>query len=108
MTRLACAASCRSKSNEMEDRCELCGRVTKQGTTDHHLIPRSCHSNKWFKKRFSREEMAATIAVCRDCHTAIHRLIPDEKELGRDYNSTDKLLSHPELKKFVVWVKKQK
>jgi hypothetical protein len=88
--------------------CELCGRVTKRGTTEHHLIPRTCHANKWFRKRFTRDEMRATISLCRDCHRAIHDMIPDEKELGRDVNTIDKLLTHPEIAKFVDWAKKQK
>lgn len=93
----------------MKDRaCELCGRVTKRGTTEHHLIPRTCHANKWFKKRFSREVMRTTVSLCRPCHGAIHDLIPDEKELGRDFNTLDKLLAHSAIAKFVEWVKKQK
>ena len=52
--------------------------------------------------------MNETIDVCRDCHKAIHRLIPDEKQLGRLYNTLDALLSNPEVGKFVVWVSKQK
>lgn len=88
--------------------CELCGRVTKGGTNEHHLIPRTCHSNKWFKKNFPRERMAATIDVCRDCHRAIHRLEPDEKRLGREFNTIDKLLAHPQIGKFVRWVRKQR
>ncbi len=31
--------------------CELCQRTPRKGTTEHHLIPRTCHRNKWFKKR---------------------------------------------------------
>lgn len=89
-------------------RCELCGRLPRQGTTEHHLIPRTCHSNKWFKKRFSREQMQQTISVCRQCHISIHQLIPSEKELGRNYHSTEALLSHLELGKFVAWVRKQR
>ena len=88
--------------------CVLCGRVTKLGTTEHHLIPRTCHRRKWFKRRFSRSEMAQTIDVCRDCHRAIHQFIPDEKELGRDYNTPQRLTAHPEFRRFLDWVKKQK
>jgi hypothetical protein len=88
--------------------CDLCGRLTKRGTTEHHLIPRTCHTNKWFKKNFTRAQMRQTIALCRDCHGAIHDLAPDEKQLGRDYNTLEKLLEHPEIGKFVAWVKKQK
>ena len=90
------------------DRCCLCKRVTRWGTTEHHLIPRSCHSNKWFKKRYTRERLQATINVCRDCHRAIHELIPDEKQLGRWYHTVEALLRHPEISKFLAWVKRQK
>ncbi|MCA9121871.1 MAG: hypothetical protein H6822_11660 [Planctomycetaceae bacterium] len=93
----------------MTDRaCQLCGRITKRGTTQHHLIPRTCHGNKWFKKRFTREDMRMTVALCRACHNAIHELIPDEKELGREFNTLEKLCAHAEVGKFVSWVRKQK
>jgi hypothetical protein len=96
----------------MEDtppvRCQLCGRATKGGTTEHHLIPRTLHSNKWFKKRYSREQMQSTIDVCRDCHRAIHRLIPDEKELGRHFNTLPALRAHERVAKYIVWVRRQK
>ena len=95
-------------TEQTSDRCRLCGRVTRQGTTEHHLIPRTCHSNKWFKKRYSREEMSATISVCRDCHRSIHKLIPSEKDLGRNYSTVDKLLEHEEFGKFVRWVRNQR
>lgn len=88
--------------------CCLCGRVTKRGTTEHHLIPRRCHRNKWFKKRFTREQMQVTISVCRDCHGAIHRFVPSEKELGRYHNTVELLLAHEMIGRFVRWVAKQK
>ncbi len=88
--------------------CCLCGRCPKSGTTEHHLIPRQCHSNKWFKKRFTRAEMQLTITVCRACHSAIHRFIPNHKELARHYNTKEALLSHDELAHFITWVRKQK
>ena len=89
-------------------RCSLCGRLVRRGTTEHHLIPRTCHSNKWFKKRFTRDEMQATVDLCRDCHHAVHDAVPTEKELGRDWNTVEKLLSHPTIGKFVTWVRKQR
>ena len=88
--------------------CRLCGRITRRGTTEHHLIPRTCHSNKWFKQRYSREQMQETISVCRDCHSSIHRLIPREKDLGRNYRTVETLLAHEELGKFVAWVRKRR
>ncbi|WP_237607288.1 thymidine kinase [Roseimaritima sediminicola] len=88
--------------------CRLCQRVTKLGTTEHHLIPRTCHRNRWFQKRFSREQMRQTISVCRDCHRAIHKLIPREKDLGRFHNTPESLLEHDELAKFVAWVRRRR
>jgi len=88
--------------------CQLCGRVTKRGTTEHHLIPRTCHSNKWFKRRFSRARLRQTVDLCRDCHRAVHDLIPDEKELGRHYNTLELLRQHSAVIRFVAWVRKQR
>ena len=88
--------------------CELCRRFTRQGTTKHHLIPRTCHSNKWLRKNFTREQMHETVGLCCDCHESIHKLIPSEKDLGRHYHSLDLLLDHPEISKFVAWIRKQK
>lgn len=82
--------------------CELCARARE--LTFHHLIPRTTHSNKWFKKNFTREEMARGLDLCADCHSAIHTLVPSEKELGRSYNTREALLDHPELARFVEWV----
>jgi len=88
--------------------CQLCQRTVKKGTTEHHLIPRRCHRNRWFQKNFTREQMRTTISVCGDCHNAIHRFVPREKELGRYHNTIETLLEHPEIGKFVVWVSKRK
>lgn len=52
--------------------------------------------------------MLRTVPLCRDCHSAVHRLIPKEKELGRYYYSIELLLAHAEVKKFVDWVRRQK
>ena len=38
--------------------CELCR--FEEDHNCHHFIPRAMHSNKWFKKRYSREEMSVT------------------------------------------------
>jgi len=86
----------------MDPTCELCGRV--RDLTFHHLIPRTTHRNKWFRKNFTREQMNSGLDLCQDCHSAVHRLIPSEKELGRSYNTREALLAHEELGKFVAWV----
>ncbi|MEM7231304.1 MAG: hypothetical protein AAF517_03975 [Planctomycetota bacterium] len=90
------------------DSCALCQRVPRAGTTAHHLIPRTCHSNKWFKKRFTRVQMLVTVPLCRDCHKAVHRIVPEEKDLGREYHTLERLAAHPEVAKFVAYIRKQK
>ena len=84
----------------------MCGR--DRDLTFHHLIPQTCHKNKWFKKNFTREEMHAGIDICRDCHSAIHKYIPNEKKLGRDYNTIEKLMAHTALANYVEWLSKQR
>ncbi|WP_235908840.1 hypothetical protein [Roseiconus nitratireducens] len=88
--------------------CELCGRLTRRGTTEHHLIPRRCHRNKWFKKRFTRAQMQRTISLCHDCHQAIHRFVPREKDLGRYHNTVATLMEHEQIGRFVAWVRDRK
>ena len=85
--------------------CRLCGRIPKKGTTEHPLIPRRCHKNKWFKKRFTREQMNHTVPLCPDCHRMVHRMVPSEKELGRNYRTVEALLAHEQIGRFVDWVK---
>lgn len=88
--------------------CQMCERTVRAGTTAHHLIPRTCHRNRWFRKRFTREQMRETVDLCADCHRAVHRLIPSEKELGRYYSTLDALRSHPAIAKYITWVQKQR
>ena len=84
--------------------CELCESEDAHNFHNfHHFIPRTLHRNKWFKKRYTREQMREGIEVCKSCHHAIHDLIPDEKELGRHYNTKEKLLAHPQVAGYVKW-----
>lgn len=88
--------------------CDLCGRVLKQSTTSHHLVPRAVHRKKRFQRRFTKVEMRTTVELCRDCHRAIHELVPDEKEIAHSYYTLDLLRDHPAIAKFLGWVRKQK
>jgi hypothetical protein len=85
--------------------CELC--QSEDAHNFHHFIPRTLHSNKWFKKRYTREQMREGLNLCKSCHQAIHDLIPDEKELGRHYNTMEKLLAHPQVAGYVKWKKER-
>lgn len=86
--------------------CALCTRSLP--LTFHHLIPRTCHSNKWFRKRFSTQEMRERgIWVCRLCHSFIHRQYT-EKDLGRRLNTLEVLMSDPAILRHCEWAQKQR
>jgi uncharacterized protein YlaI len=90
----------------MENKCGLCERLKE--LTFHHFIPKTLHSNKYFRKMFSIEYMKTHgIDLCDDCHRQIHHFFT-EKELGKNYNTKEKLLSDERVRKFLRWVKKQK
>jgi len=83
--------------------CGLCGR-TVQRLTRHHLVPRTRHKNKRNKKMFHRQEVHRTVELCGPCHRHIHVKIPN-KELEREYNTLETLKAHPDVERFVEWVK---
>ena len=91
----------------MTDKCELCGSEHDE-LNFHHLIPRTLHSSKLYKKKYTREFMNNNgIWICEHyCHKQIHRFL-NEKEMGLKYNTIDLLLNHPEIKKFIDWRKKR-
>lgn len=74
--------------------CSLCGRIVEPSQLDlHHLVPKS---------RGGRD----TVPLHRICHRQIHALLT-EKELERDYPSIEKLLTHPDVVRFVAWVRRK-
>lgn len=84
--------------------CELCGRVVEE-VTRHHLIPRARHGNRRAQRTFDREEFHHRTAwLCRPCHKQIHVLLT-EKEMERTYNTLEALLQHPEVARFVAWLR---
>lgn len=76
-------------------KCPLCNRPLVDGPSvdRHHLIP----------KMFRGSE---TIRLHTVCHQKIHHTFT-ERELNACYNTVDKLISHPEIVKFVKWVAKK-
>ncbi len=85
--------------------CALCAR--ERPLTFHHLIPRTNHRNKWFRKNFDVMDMRTRgLLLCRDCHRKVHQT-HDEKTLGRCFNTREALLSDAEIRKFVAWVRKR-
>ena len=85
-------------------KCELCGRAGVD-LTRHHLIPRTRHANKQTRQRFSREEATTRLAMlCRACHKYVHTVLT-EKEMEREFNTIERLSGHPEIRKFIEWVR---
>lgn len=75
--------------------CPLCGRQLVSGPTvdAHHLLPRS-------------QGGTDTVALHRICHQAIHATL-NEQELARDFRTVEALRQHPDLGRFIAWVKKR-
>ena len=89
----------------MSDRiCALCQRKVSR-TSRHHLIPRTRHKNKKNKKDFTRAEVKTRLVpLCSPCHRNIHSVLSN-KELERHYNTLDALQQHPEIARFVAWIR---
>ena len=72
--------------------CPLCDRVIPNSQRDaHHLIPKSKGGRQ-------------TQYLHRICHRQIHALFT-ETELVKQFNSVEALLAHPDIQRFVAWVK---
>ncbi len=84
--------------------CALCERDAP--LTFHHLIPKKVHRRPRFAKRYTRDELAAGIDVCRLCHKAIHRF-HDEMTLARDYSTLDALRGDERILRHVAWASRQ-
>ncbi|MFW6062090.1 MAG: hypothetical protein ACOC93_04705 [Planctomycetota bacterium] len=87
------------------ENCQLCGRNAAK-LQRHHLIPRTRHNNKKNKRNFEREDVHGRILMlCSPCHKTVHAVLT-EKELEYAYNEADRLRQHPEIAKFIKWVRK--
>lgn len=86
--------------------CELC-KVNPMAS-EHHLIPKTCHKNKWFKKNYTREQMNETVDTCKGCHRAINKAFPDKEQkiLGKKYYTKKLLRECPPVKSFIDWANK--
>lgn len=78
-------------------KCELCGLECKP--TLHHLIPQSQsrHKNKYLKT-----DEGNFLWICTECHSQIHALFSNF-ELKELYNTKEKLMEEPRMRKFVEW-----
>lgn len=89
-----------------QNACELCGRAGLE-LTRHHLIPRKQHRRPRCRRTYSRDERQTRIAMlCRPCHSTVHAHLT-EQQLEQTYNTLGLLAEHPEISRFVQWVRKQ-
>ena len=75
--------------------CPLCGRVLVRGASlnEHHLVPRMYGGiEKYFMHRV--------------CHSKIHSVL-SESELAFELNTFAKLRAHPDLARFIKWIRKR-
>lgn len=74
--------------------CPLCDRPIPFAVRDaHHLIPKSRGG-------------IITVLMHRACHRQIHALFT-ETDLARHYASAEALRAHPEMVKFIHWIKEK-
>lgn len=85
--------------------CPLCERETF--LTFHHLIPKKMHRRTFFKKHYSKSELAAGINICRQCHIGLHKRF-SEMELAKRLNNLSAIQNQPALMDYFKWVSKQK
>lgn len=72
--------------------CPICEREIPSAQMDaHHLIPRSKGGKE-------------TQYLHRICHRQIHALFT-EMELARRLNSADAIREHPQMQRFIEWIK---
>ena len=90
----------------MQEKCEICER--EELTTFHHLIPVTLHTKKWYKKNYDKLFLKSHgINLCKQCHKTVHKFW-DEKTLGKDYNTLEKILKSEKIQKHINWIIKLK
>ena len=94
------------KENERLDVCSLCGREAYD-VTEHHLIPKTTHKTKRFKKKHTASAMNTTTPLCQPCHRAVHQFY-SEKDLADRFYTIELLLEDEKVFNHVEWVKKQR
>lgn len=83
--------------NGQPEICELCGCSAK--LTKHHLVPKVKAKNKY---KGAKNDESNFIWICRPCHDQVHALW-DENELRDSFSTKDKIMTAPEMAKFIAW-----
>jgi 5-methylcytosine-specific restriction endonuclease McrA len=116
--------------------CELCDRPVS--LTIHHLIPRSEHdhflrrppasllANQSERSNQSQSQgqglskgadpgltshdmlIKYRAYLCRPCHSAIHRIIPDNREMGAEYWSVERLMRNEDVQRWIGYARGMK
>ena len=81
-------------------RCALCERQTP-ALTEHHLIPKSQG-----RRRGTPIAALPTTLLCPACHKFLHQTFSNA-ELAGEYSTVEALTNHPEVGRFLHWVRKQ-
>lgn len=84
--------------------CSLCKRDNCK-IEGHHLIPKQKH-NKRFTRKFTKEQLNTTAALCSACHYQMHKIF-DNKELAENYYTIDLLLENEDVNKWISWISKK-
>lgn len=90
--------------------CKLCSR-TMTNITRHHVHPRVGPTSQRLPppdmKDSSHEYLETTVDLCRPCHSMIHYIIPN-KVMSDFFYSIPLLETHPRVKAWVDWVRRQR
>jgi len=76
--------------------CQLCERQVGKLTL-HHLVPKS---------QAGKRALLPTAEICSACHRQLHTLYSN-KRLAGELSSIEDLKSHPAMRRFLNWVRKQ-
>ncbi|MEM1028409.1 MAG: hypothetical protein AAGJ38_10030 [Planctomycetota bacterium] len=86
--------------------CQLCGRSGLE-LTRHHLVPKARHNKPRTRRLHPGVNLDTHVAMlCRPCHATVH-LHLSEQELAEGYHTLDALAGHPEVARFVKWVRRK-
>mmetsp|Transcript_14530 Transcript_14530/g.29046 ORF Transcript_14530/g.29046 Transcript_14530/m.29046 type:complete len:284 (-) Transcript_14530:61-912(-) len=107
------------EEDDSSDKCGSCPFCEREmPLTFHHLIPKATHTamkklaNSKYLPDPTEEPTTAYlnshgVDICRPCHSQVHRC-ENNLTLAQQYNTTEKLLAHPGIQRWIVYARKQK
>jgi len=94
------------ESRTANECCELCQRRGVR-LTRHHLIPVARHNKPRTRRQHDKRSFNIRVAMlCRPCHKTVHATL-SEQELAEHYHTLDRLAAHPDIVRFVEFIRKQ-